>query len=99
VLCLATIKNILFDGLADKTIHIWRWGDINGSHSWLAVLQGHSGPVKSIVVVIDISISGGFLVYNGSMDGTVKVWWIEDNDSSPNRNETYYPTNQALSPA
>lgn len=99
VLCLATVKNLLFSGSADKTIQIWRRDSIGGFHSWLAVLQGHSGPVKSIAATIDVSISNGFLVYSGSMDRTVKVWWVEDNDSSPNKNTTYHRTNPVLSPA
>lgn len=99
VLCLATVKNLVFSGSADKTIQIWRRDPIGGFHSWLAVLQGHSGPVKSIAAAVDVSISHGFLVYSGSMDRSVKVWWVEDNDSSPNGNATYYSTNPVLSPA
>lgn len=99
VLCLATVKNLLFSGSADKTIQIWRRDSIGGFHSWLAVLQGHSGPVKSIAATIDVSISNGILVYSGSMDRSVKVWWVEDNDSSPNQNTTYHRTNPVLSPA
>lgn len=99
VLCLATVKNLVFSGSADKTIQIWRRDPIGGFHSWLAVLQGHSGPVKSIATAADVSISHGFLVYSGSMDRSVKVWWVEDNDSSPNPNATYYSTNPVLSPA
>jgi WD40 repeat protein len=99
VLCLAVAKNLLFSGSADKTIQIWRRDAIGGFHSWLAVLQGHSGPVKTIAATVDVSISNGFLVYSGSMDRSVKVWWFEDNDSSPNQNATYYPPNPVLSPA
>lgn len=98
VLCLAVSKNLLFSGSADKTIQIWKRDTAEGFHSRLAVLQGHSGPVKSIAATVDVSISNGFLVYSGSMDQSVKVWWVEDADSSPNQNTSYYSPNPVLSP-
>lgn len=73
VLCLATVKNLVFSASADKTIQIWRQDLLGDFHSWLARLQGHSRAVKSIAAAVNISNSHGFPVYNGSTDRSVKV--------------------------
>ncbi|CAK9231397.1 unnamed protein product [Sphagnum troendelagicum] len=75
VLCLSTIADLLISGSADKTICIWRRGATDGLHSCVSLLQGHKGPVKSLCTSADTTRMG-FMVYSGSMDCDVRVWWI-----------------------
>lgn len=75
VLCLSTIADLLISGSADKTIRIWRRGATDGLHSCVSLLQGHKGPVKSLCTSADTTRMG-FMVYSGSMDCDVRVWWI-----------------------
>jgi len=53
VLCLTSVGKLLCSGSADKTIRIWKRELVSISkthHICLAVLEGHSGPVKCLAV-------------------------------------------------
>ncbi|GLJ53815.1 hypothetical protein SUGI_1148610 [Cryptomeria japonica] len=79
ILCLCTVGEFLCSGSADKTVRVWRReGFPHGSfeHSQVAVLKGQQGPVKCIAGSTDVA--AGFLVYAGSVDGSVKVWWVSN---------------------
>ncbi|BBN17902.1 hypothetical protein MPTK1_7g17880 [Marchantia polymorpha subsp. ruderalis] len=78
VLCLATVGNIVVTGSADKTIRVWRRGRDN-SHSCIAVLEGHKGPVKAVVASME-AVHEGVLVYSGGLDRLVKVWYLAPKD-------------------
>lgn len=78
VLCLATLSTLVISGAADKTVRVWRRGG-DGAHSALAVMVGHSGPVKSVCGVLDMAM--GAVVYSGAMDGDVRVWWIPEDET------------------
>lgn len=74
VLCLCTVGELLCSGSADKTIRVWKRDRRGFSHSVVAVLQGHLGPVKCIAASADVA--SGFLIYSGSIDQSIKVWWV-----------------------
>lgn len=79
VLCLRTFgDNLVVTGSADKTVRVWR-RNADGSHSCVSVMAGHTGPVKSLSVVSDMAM--GFLVYSGSMDGDIRVWWLPEDET------------------
>jgi WD40 repeat protein len=73
VMCPAVAKNVV----------VWRRD--GAEHVNLAVLAGHTGPVKC--VAMDEEEAAGskadrrFVVYSGSLDGSVKVWRLSDTDT------------------
>ncbi|KAF5778463.1 putative [Myosin heavy-chain] kinase transcription factor WD40-like family [Helianthus annuus] len=80
VLCLAAAGKLVFSGSADKSICVWRW-EAGGVHSCLSVLTGHSGPVKCLAVQEHVDDDsgggdGGWVVYSGSLDKSVKLWRV-----------------------
>ncbi|GLT43054.1 hypothetical protein SLA2020_170280 [Shorea laevis] len=81
VLCLATAGNLVFSGSADKNICVWS-RDVDGIHTCLFVLTGHTGPVKCLAVQEDRELSSKgderWIVYSGSLDKSVKVWRVSD---------------------
>lgn len=83
ILCLCTTTkagDLLLSGSADKSVRAWRisTGDCREYLSCVAVLKGHCGPVKSISVAANdqLVVNGGCLVYSGSADKSIKVWWV-----------------------
>lgn len=76
VLCLASVSNhVLVSGAADKTIRVWKRGP-DAMHSLcISVLRGHSRPVKCLAAAME-PLGGGVMVYSGSMDRSVRVWWV-----------------------
>lgn len=81
VLCLCTVGELLCSGSADKTIRVWKRDSRGFSHSVVAVLQGHEGPVKCIAASADVA--SGFLIYSGSIDQSIKVWWVSGHQTLP----------------
>lgn len=86
VLCLASSGHLLFSGSADKTICVWRREGMT-VHTCLSVLSGHSGPVKCLAVEDDKERKDQdhcrFVVYSGSLDKSVKVWSVTDQEVNP----------------
>lgn len=83
VLCLAVGGGLVMSGSADKTICVWR-RDGGGLHSCVAVLTGHSGPVKCLAVERDSAAEDGdddkrWIAYSGCLDNSVKVWRVSEN--------------------
>ena len=78
ILCLAVVSDLVCSGSADKTIRIWR--GVHKEYSCLAVLEGHTGPIKCLTAVVDhcnpSESEASFLVYSGSLDCDIKVWQI-----------------------
>lgn len=79
VLCLSTAGNLVFSGSADKSICVWR-REASGAHNCLAVLAGHTGPVKCLSVQEEFNDDRKgdqwWKVYSGSLDKSVKVWRV-----------------------
>ncbi|XP_047052618.1 protein JINGUBANG-like [Lolium rigidum] len=81
VLSLAVAGRVVVSGSADRTICVWR-RDEGADHSRLAVLTGHTGPVKCVAMDEEESLDADghcrWVVYSGSLDGSVKVWRVSD---------------------
>jgi WD40 repeat protein len=81
VLSLAVAGRVVVSGSADRTICVWR-RDEGAEHSRLAVLAGHTGPVKCVAMDeeerLDADGHRRWVVYSGSLDGSVKVWRVSD---------------------
>lgn len=81
VLCLATARNLLLSGSADKSICVWR-NEGGGIHTCLSVLNGHTGPVKCLAVQDrnedDDQTDEEWIVYSGSLDNSLKLWRVSE---------------------
>jgi len=81
VLCLAVAGRVVVCGSADRTISVWRREE-GADHARLAVLTGHTGPVKCVAMDEEEQEEGAdgarrrWVVYSGSLDGSVKVWRV-----------------------
>ncbi|XP_002987505.2 protein JINGUBANG [Selaginella moellendorffii] len=104
VACLATLRDLLCSGSADKTIRLWRRERKQGyspSHISLSVVQGHTGPVKSIVLAPDRI--GLCSITSGSLDGQAKMWRVypcqerdEEEEESPQSERFYFNSSDPL---
>ncbi|MED6216685.1 hypothetical protein PIB30_010128 [Stylosanthes scabra] len=77
VLCMCLIGESLCSGSADKSIGIWR-REAFGKLCKVGVISGHEGPVKCLQASCSSRIGGGFLLYSGSLDRSVRVWWVSN---------------------
>ncbi|KAM0939611.1 putative [Myosin heavy-chain] kinase transcription factor WD40-like family [Dioscorea sansibarensis] len=77
VLCLGVVERLVFSGSEDTTIRVWR-RDGEGGHECVAVMEGHRGPVRSLVARVEVVEEViGVLVYSASMDRVMKVWRVK----------------------
>ncbi|KAG9459184.1 hypothetical protein H6P81_003692 [Aristolochia fimbriata] len=83
VLCLCLAGEFICSGSADNSISVWRRG-ANGGLSRVGILSGHEGPVKCLQASPN-SVGGGFLLYSGGLDRSLRVWWVHK-ESSIQRN-------------
>ncbi|KAI4333040.1 hypothetical protein L6164_017895 [Bauhinia variegata] len=74
VLCLCLMGEFLCSGSADKSIGIWK-REAFGKLCKFGVISGHEGPVKCLQACSN-RIGGGFLLYSGSLDKSLRVWWV-----------------------
>ncbi|XP_015570828.2 protein JINGUBANG [Ricinus communis] len=74
VLCMCLIGEFLCSGSADKSISIWK-REAYGKLCKVWVISGHEGPVKCLQASPN-SVGGGFLLYSGGLDKSVRVWWV-----------------------
>lgn len=74
VLCMCLMGNILCCGSADRSISIWK-REINGWLFRFGIIKGHEGPVKCLQAS-PRCVGGGFMLYSGSLDKSLRVWWI-----------------------
>ncbi|CAL4898154.1 unnamed protein product [Urochloa decumbens] len=85
VLCLAVAGRVVVSGSADRTVSVWRREE-GAEHARIAVLRGHTGPVKCVAMdeeEVEDGDGGGrrWVVYSGSLDGSVKVWRVSESDA------------------
>ncbi|KAG0605464.1 hypothetical protein M758_9G061600 [Ceratodon purpureus] len=93
VLCVATLSNLVISGSADKTVRVWRRGG-DGVHVSVSVMVGHTGPVKSFCGMLDMAM--GAMVYSGSMDGDIRVWWIPEDETDLVSSDDGFPDSPVL---
>ncbi|KAF9612757.1 hypothetical protein IFM89_003767 [Coptis chinensis] len=78
ILSLITIETLVISGSEDTTIRVWRREEGSNIHSCLSVLEGHRGPVRCLAACLEKDqVLLGYLVYSGSLDGTLKVWRLK----------------------
>ncbi|KAH6770730.1 Transducin/WD40 repeat-like superfamily protein, partial [Perilla frutescens var. hirtella] len=70
ILCLGVVGELLCSGSADRSVRVWRRGSGN-SYSCLAVLEGHTNPVKCLTAAPGDS-HNSYLLYTGSLDFQIK---------------------------
>ncbi|KAD5802903.1 hypothetical protein E3N88_14263 [Mikania micrantha] len=73
ILCMCIRREILCSGSTDQSICIWK-REVKGLTK-IGVVKGHGGPVKCIQASPN-SVGGGFLLYSGSLDKSIRVWWV-----------------------
>ncbi|KAJ0611800.1 putative transcription factor WD40-like family [Helianthus annuus] len=73
ILCMCIRGEILCSGSTDQSICIWK-REVNGLTK-IGVVKGHGGPVKCLQASPN-SVGGGFLLYSGSLDKSIRVWWV-----------------------
>ncbi|GAA0167764.1 hypothetical protein LIER_22623 [Lithospermum erythrorhizon] len=77
ILCLCVVSELVFSGSADKTIRVWRKG-VGKSYACLAVLEGHTKPIKCLVATVDSGhFDNSYLVYSGGLDCDIRIWRIQ----------------------
>ncbi|CAL4959486.1 unnamed protein product [Urochloa decumbens] len=74
VLCLCVVRDMVCTGSADKTIGLWR-RQSGGELAKVGAMGGHEGPVKCLQASW-CRVSNGCMVYSGSLDKTIRVWWV-----------------------
>lgn len=92
VLCMCLVGDYLCSGSADKSIGIWRRDGCGGIFR-VGVIRGHEGPVKCLQASGN-SVGGGFMLYSGSLDKSLRVWWVPK-DSSKTVEEEASPMRSA----
>ncbi|XP_015881927.3 protein JINGUBANG [Ziziphus jujuba] len=74
VLCMCLVGEFLCSGSADKSIRIWKREPF-GKLQKVGVVFGHEGPVKCLQAS-SYNVGGGFLLYSGGLDKSLRVWWV-----------------------
>ncbi|XP_044481422.1 protein JINGUBANG-like [Mangifera indica] len=75
ILCLIKVSDLLMSGSADQTVRIWQQGN-DGRYGCLAILEGHTKPVKTLAAVMEDGQNGTVSIFSGSLDGEIKVWQV-----------------------
>ncbi|KAL8465664.1 hypothetical protein ACS0TY_034948 [Phlomoides rotata] len=75
ILSLVHLKGVLISGSSDTSVRMWKYGNGYSGCCCLAIMEGHSKPVKS-VVGIPGDLDHVFTVYSGSLDGEIRAWKV-----------------------
>ncbi|KAA0050189.1 hypothetical protein IC582_021734 [Cucumis melo] len=86
VLCVCLMGEFLCSGSADKSIGIWR-REAFGRLCKIGVINGHEGPIKCLQAAPN-GVGEGFLLYSGSLDKSLRVWWVSK--ASPSSSSSSY---------
>ncbi|KAI5665049.1 hypothetical protein M9H77_24372 [Catharanthus roseus] len=79
ILCLIYLDGLLISGSSDKTVRIWKKNKEFGQYFCMAVLEGHSKGIKSLVAIPYIPNKGNFVTtFSGSLDGEIIVWQVSN---------------------
>ncbi|KAK7307189.1 hypothetical protein VNO77_40019 [Canavalia gladiata] len=88
ILCLVVMDDLVCSGSADNSVRIWRRGIEKSCYSCLAVLQGHTRPVKSLAMAMAMPLhssntsaphddtASSYLIYSASLDSEIKAWQL-----------------------
>ncbi|PON74370.1 Guanine nucleotide-binding protein, beta subunit [Parasponia andersonii] len=79
VLSMSLVGEFVCSGSADKSIGIWK-RQAYGKVCKVGVISGHEGPVKCLQASPN-NVGGGFLLYSGSLDKSLRVWWVPKHSS------------------
>ncbi|VFR02295.1 unnamed protein product [Cuscuta campestris] len=74
VLSLCVMGGFLCSGSADRSIGIWKVGGDGGLFR-VGIIKGHEGGVRCLQAS-PVCVGGGFMLYSGSLDRTLRVWWV-----------------------
>ncbi|ESR52137.1 hypothetical protein CICLE_v10031607mg [Citrus x clementina] len=85
VLCVCLVGEFLCSGSADKSIGIWK-REAFGKLCRVGAITGHEGPVKCLQASPN-AVGGGFLLYSGSLDKSLRVWWVSKQSSTSDSEE------------
>ncbi|CAH9122963.1 unnamed protein product [Cuscuta epithymum] len=80
VLSLCVMGDFFCSGSADKSIGIWKMG-VDGGLFKVGVIKGHEGGVRCLQAS-PVCVGGGFMLYSGSLDRSLRVWWVPNYCSS-----------------
>ncbi|KAL6616679.1 hypothetical protein ACP70R_038949 [Stipagrostis hirtigluma subsp. patula] len=93
VLSLCVAGDLLCTGSADKTIGLWR-RQTGGELAKVGAISGHDGPVKCLQASW-CRVSNGCMVYSGSLDKTIRVWWVpNDQQQDQQQDKCFKDENQ-----
>lgn len=92
VLSLCLMGEFLCSGSADKSIRIWK-KEINGGLFKVGVINGHEGPVRCLQAS-PVSVGGGFMLYSGSLDRSLRVWWVPNYSDTTQKSHLIQSTDQ-----
>ncbi|THF98743.1 protein JINGUBANG [Camellia sinensis] len=89
VLCMCLMGDYLCGGSADKSISIWK-REMSGELCRVGVIRGHGGPVKCLQASpnsVGVGSGSGFILYSGSLDKSLRVWWVPKNSTGTRTEE------------
>ncbi|KZV58504.1 zinc finger CCCH domain-containing protein 17-like [Dorcoceras hygrometricum] len=70
VRCLIADNDLLFAGIEDGTILVWKWCTEDNIPKPTAMLKGHNGAISSFII-------GAKKLFSGSEDHTIRAWDLE----------------------
>ncbi|GER54786.1 transducin/WD40 repeat-like superfamily protein [Striga asiatica] len=68
-------NGFIMGGSANSSMCVWRTEKVGGGLAQHLVIRGHEGPVKCMRAGPS-RVGGGFLLYCGIVDRSVRVWWV-----------------------
>ncbi|KAK3223840.1 hypothetical protein Dsin_010865 [Dipteronia sinensis] len=98
VLCVCLVGDqFLCSGSADKSIGIGR-ENVLVRFVKLEVISGHEGPVKCLQASSPNSVGGGFLLYSGGLDKTVRVGGCQKHSADDHKEDNDNDNKQSYKP-